>query len=303
MDRRQFLALAAAAPFTWRAALARPLHALVTCDAEARLAVVDLGSFRLVGSIETQPDPRAVELVGGRAVVCHTAVGAVSIVVGGRVRHVLRGFVEPRYVAAHPDGRHAFVTDSGRSGVVAVDVVRGIVLGRVALPGWPRHITIDRAGRRLWVALGSASEHVAIVETARLRRVGMLTPGFAAHDVGHAPDGRLWVTAGEARELAVAGVRRAADSAPQHVTFGTGRVYVTSGAAGTFRVLSSGGRVLRTTAIPVGSYNVQRGPGRVITPSLDHGTLTVLDPHGVVLARIPVAGSCHDACFYGSLTA
>jgi DNA-binding beta-propeller fold protein YncE len=303
VDRRHFLALAAAAPFTWRAALARPVHALVTCDAEARLAVIDLGTFRVVGSIETQPDPRAVELVGGRAVVCHTAVGAVSIVVGRRVRHVLRGFVEPRYVAAHPDGRHAFVTDSGRSGVVAVDVVRGIALGRVALPGWARHITIDRVGRRLWVALGSASEHVAVVETARLRRVTMLTPGFAAHDVGHAPDGRLWVTSGEARELAVAGVRQAADSAPQHVTFGTDRAYVTSGAAGILRVLSSGGRVLRTTAIPVGSYNVQHGPGRVITPSLDRGTLTVLDPHGVVLARIPVAGSCHDACFYGSLTA
>jgi DNA-binding beta-propeller fold protein YncE len=303
VDRRHFLALAAAAPFTWRAALARPLHALVTCDAEARLALVDLDTFRVTGSIETQPDPRAVELVGGRAVVCHTAVGAVSVVVGGRVRHVLRGFVEPRYVAAHPDGRHAFVTDSGRSGVVAVDVLRGIALGRVALPGWARHITIDPAGRRLWVALGSASEHVAVVETARLRRVAMLTPGFAAHDVGHAPDGRLWVTAGEGRELAVAGVHQAADSAPQHVTFGSDRAYVTSGAAGTLRVLSAGGRVLRTTAIPVGSYNVQHGPGRVITPSLDRGTLTVLDPHGVVLARIPVAGSCHDACFYGSLTA
>jgi hypothetical protein len=302
VDRRRFLAIAAATPFTWRAALAPPLHALVTCDAEARLAVVDLHTFRVVRSIETLPDPRAVELVGDRAVVCHTAVGAVSIVAGGRVRHVLRGFVEPRYVAAHRDGRHAFVTDSGRSGVVALDVVRGIALGRASLPGWPRHITIDGTGQRLWVALGSASEHVAVVETARLRRVATLTPGFAAHDVGHAPDGRLWVTAGEARELAVAGVRQAADSAPQHVTFGTGRVYATSGAAGTLRVLSPGGRALRATAIPVGSYNVQHGPGRVITPSLAHGTLTVLDTNGVVLARVPVAGSCHDACFYGSLT-
>jgi hypothetical protein len=302
VDRRRFLALAAATPFTWRAALAQPLHALVTCDAEARLAVVDLHTFRVVRSIETQPDPRAVELVGGRAVVCHTAVGAVSIVAGGRVRHVLPGFVEPRYAAAHPDGRHAFVTDSGRSGVVVLDVVRGVALGRVALPGWARHLTIDGAGRRLWVALGSASKHVAVVETARLRHVAMLTPGFAAHDVGHAPDGRLWVTAGEARELAVAGVRQAADSAPQHVTFGTRRAYLTSGAAGRLRVLTLGGAMLRTTAIPVGSYNVQHGPGRVITPSLDHGTLTVLDTHGVVLARVAVAGSCHDACFYGSLT-
>jgi len=245
VDRRHFLALAAAAPFTWRAALARPVHALVTCDAEARLAVVDVGTLRVVGSIETRPDPRAVELVGGRAVVCHTAVGAVSILEGRRVRHILHGLAEPRYVAAHPDGRHAFVTDSGRSGVVAIDVVRGLALGRVALPGWPRHITIDGAGRWLWVALGSASEHVAVVDTAHLRHVATLTPGFAAHDVGHAPDRRLWVSGGEARELAIANVRRRADSAPQHVTFGAGRAYVTSGKAGTLRVLSASGRLLR----------------------------------------------------------
>jgi DNA-binding beta-propeller fold protein YncE len=300
VDRREFLALAAVAPLTWRAVVAR--KALVTCDAEARLALVDLDRFHVVDSIETQPDPRAVELVGGRAVVCHTAVGAVSIVEGRRVRHVLSGFREPRYVAAHPDGRHAFVTDSGRSGVVAVDVLRGVVLDRLALPGWPRHITIDHAGARLWVALGSASEHVAVVDTARLRRAATVTPGFAAHDVGFAPNGRLWVTAGEARELAIAGRRQVADRAPQHVTFGTRQVYVTSGAAGTLRVLTPDGRLLRSVAIPVGSYNVQHGAGRVITPSLDRGTLTVLDERGVLLANVPVAGSCHDACFYGVLT-
>jgi DNA-binding beta-propeller fold protein YncE len=300
VDRREFLALAAVAPLTWRAALGR--KALVTCDAEACLAVVDLDRFRVLDSIETQPDPRAVELVGGRAVVCHTAVGAVSIIEGARVRHVLSGFKEPRYVAAHPDGRHAFVTDSGRSGVVAVDVLRGIALDRLALPGWARHITIDRAGARLWVALGSASEHVAVVDTARLRHVGTVIPGFAAHDVGFAPNGRLWITAGLARELAVAGRRHVADRAPQHVTFGTRRVYVTSGAAGTLRVLTPDGRLLRSTAIPVGSYNVQHGAGRVITPSLDRGTLAVLDERGLLLANVPVAGSCHDACFYGVLT-
>jgi DNA-binding beta-propeller fold protein YncE len=301
VDRREFLALAAAAPLTWRAALAP--KALVTCDAEARLAVVDLNAFRVVDSIGTQPDPRAVELVGGRAVVCHTAVGAVSIVEGRRVRHLLGGFREPRYVAAHPDGRHAFVTDSGRSGVVAVDVLRGVALGRLPLPGWARHIAIDHRGARLWVSLGSASEHVAVVDTRRLRHIATVTPGFAAHDVGYAPDGKLWITAGEARELAIAGRRQVADDAPQHVTFGARLVYVTSGAAGTLRVLTPDGRLLRTASVPVGSYNVQHGAGRVITPSLSHGTLGVLDEGGRLLAAVPVAGSCHDACFYGVLTA
>src|SRR6185295_11272435 len=147
VNRSEFLALAAAAPLGLRAALtAAAPSALVTCDAESRLAVVDLGSFRVVRSIRTLADPRAIELVAGRAVVCHTAVGAVSIVDGTGVRHVVRGLVEPRYAAAHPDGRHAFVTDSGRSGVVALDVVTGAVLGRVKLPGWARHLTIDRTG-------------------------------------------------------------------------------------------------------------------------------------------------------------
>jgi DNA-binding beta-propeller fold protein YncE len=299
VNRREFVALAAGAPLTLRGALTAPMpKALVTCDSEARLAIVDLGSFSVVGHITTLPDPRAIELVGRRAVVCHTAVGAVSIVDGSRVRHVLRGFQEPRYTAAHPDGRHAFVTDSGRSGVVAIDVDHGIVLGRVGLPGWARHITIDARGSRLWVGLGSAAPHVAVVDTRPLRHASTLAPGFGAHDVGLAPDGRLWVTAGASRELAVAGTVHAADPGPQHVTFGRDRAYVTSGDAGVLRVQTLGGRILRSTPIPIGSYNVQHGLGRVITPSLDRGTLTVLDTRGALLTRVEVADSCHDACFW-----
>jgi len=136
VNRREFVVLAAGAPMTLRRAITAPMPAaLVTCDAEARLAVVDLGSFRVLRHLPTLPDPRAIELVGRRAVVCHTAVGAVSIIEGDRVRHVLRGFEEPRYTAAHPDGRHAFVTDSGRSGVVAIDVVRGTVADPGVHPG------------------------------------------------------------------------------------------------------------------------------------------------------------------------
>jgi hypothetical protein len=48
--------------------------------------------------------------------------------------------------------------------------------------------------------------------------------------------------------------------------------------------------------VPVGSYNVQFAAGRVITPSLLHGTLTVLDALGRPLRTLQIAGSCHDAC-------
>jgi hypothetical protein len=72
---------------------------------------------------------------------------------------------------------------------------------------------------------------------------------------------------------------------------------VTSGDDGTLRVHALSGRLLRVTPIPVGSYNVQRGPGRVLTPSLAHGTLCVLDDAGNVSRRVHVASSSHDACF------
>jgi len=297
VNRREFALLAAAAPFGLRTALTAAPSALVTCDAEERLAVVDLGSYRVVHSIPTLPDPRSIELVGDRAVVCHTAMGAVSIVDRRSVLHVLRDFVEPRYTAAHPDGRHAFVTDSGRSGLVAIDVQRGVALGRVPLPGWARHLTIDPRGERLWVGLGTAAEHVAVVEAKPLRHTSTLTPGFLAHDVGHAPDGRLWITSGASRELAVGGTVQQADLAPQHVTFASGAAYVTSGDSGTLHVQSLDGRVLRRTPVPTGSYNVQYGSGRVLTASLLQGTLAVLDRHGALLHVVRVAGSCHDACF------
>lgn len=296
MNRREFLAAATAAPFALRAGTRPGPVALVTCDAESRLAVVDLRTLRIVGSIATLGDPRSVERVGRVALVCHTAEGALSIVDRTHVRHVVRGFVEPRYTAAHPDGVHAFVTDSGRSSVAVVDTRRGTVVDRVRLPGWARHLTIAHDGSRVWAGLGSASEHVAVVSTAPLRHVGNLTPGFLAHDVGLAPDGRLWVTSGSAGVLAVSGRRHTADRAPQHVTFGNGRVFVTSGDSGTLHVQAHDGRVLSHAPVPAGSYNVQFAAGRVITPSLLHGTLAVLDALGRPLRTLQIAGSCHDAC-------
>lgn len=296
MDRRQFLLTAAAAPHALRAQLLREPVALVTCDEEARLALVDLRTHRVTGHIATPPDPRSIETVGDVAVVCHTAVGAVTVVDRDRIRHVLRGFVEPRYTAAHPDGVHAFVTDSGRSGVALVDTRRGAVVGRVRLSGWARHLTISTRGDRLWIGLGSAAPHVSVVGTRPFRHLHDLTPGFLAHDVGHAPDGRLWITSGATRVLSVDGADHPADLAPQHVTFGNGRAFVTSGHSGTLHVQAHDGTVLSRTSIPVGSYNVQFAHGRVLTPSLSRGTLTVLDANGRVLDVVQVSSSCHDAC-------
>jgi hypothetical protein len=137
------------------------------------------------------------------------------------------------------------------------------------------------------------------------RVVRRVRPPFLAHDVGFSPSGRrVWVTAGRERRLAVYAAGGSSpirvlggDEAPQHVTFGPGVAYVASGEGPSVRVHAlRDGRLLRTTKVPYGSYNVQRGGGRVLTPSLVRGTLSVLSPSGAVLHETRVASAAHDAC-------
>src|SRR5258708_4645063 len=297
MDRRSFLVAAAAVPFALRAP--HPL-AYATADTEAQVVVVDLSTGTVRDRIPTRPDPRSVERVGNVAVVAHTAVGAVSVLHGLTVRHELDSSEEPRYTAASLDGRHAFVTDSGRAELVSVDVVRGEVVGRVKLKLWPRHLSLSRDGRTLWIGLGTASPELAVVDVSDPRRprlTGRVKPPFAAHDVGFAPSGRVWVTAGEEHRISAHGRLLEAGAAPQHVTFLRGRAFVTSGHDGTLQVYDeASARLLHTTRVPVGSYNVQFAAGLVLTPSLNVGTLCVLDANGSLRERVRVASSSHDAC-------
>ena len=50
-------------------------------------------------------------------------------------------------------------------------------------------------------------------------------------------------------------------------------------------------------AVPVGSFNVTTGGGRVATPSLERGSIVILDRAGRVLHERHVAASSHDACW------
>jgi DNA-binding beta-propeller fold protein YncE len=312
MDRRAFVAGAvglALAPRALAGAGASAAVALVTADLESRLIAVDLESGRVRGHVRTLASPRSIETVGNTAVVAHSELGVLSLVRGRTlaVAHVLRGFGEPRYTAAHPDGRHAYVTDAARGELIALDVPEARVLARIRVGARARHVGIDPSGHRLWVALGSKAKELALVDVTRRaapRLVGRLRPPFLAHDVGWAPGGaRVWVSSGDRNELAVYDATRArlltriaGDAPPQHVTFNGDRVYVTSGESGTLRVHRVDGRALRTTRVPTGSYNVQQARGWVVTPGLDRGSLCVLDRSGRLVRRLQVAKSSHDVC-------
>jgi DNA-binding beta-propeller fold protein YncE len=292
VNRRDFLLAVAASPVVF----AREPLAYVTADTESHVAVVGMTSGAIHRRIETLPSPFSIERVGRTAVVAHTVSGRVTVI----GRHVVEGFAEPRYTAAAPDGRHAFVSDSGDARLVTIDVLRGEAVGHVRLSQWPRHLSLRPDGRTLWVSLGTAASSIAIVDVADPRRprlVGHVRPPFPAHDVGFAPSGRAWITSGDRRAISAHGRLLPAGRAPQHITFLGDRAYVTSGADGTLRVYHEpSARLLAATRIPIGSYNVQYAAGRVLTASLDRGTLCVIEAGGRVRETVRVAPSSHDAC-------
>jgi DNA-binding beta-propeller fold protein YncE len=307
------LLLAAARPVLALAGAAGPL-ALVTADSRSHVVAVDILTGRVRGRVQTPAGPRSIERAGaGIAVVAHTEDGAVSIVDGRRLRvlRVLRGMAEPRYTAARPRDRLAYVTDSGRGELVALDLARGRIVGRLDLGGPARHVGISPDGRRLWTSLGSRAAEIALVdldEPTRPRLVRRIRPPFRAHDVAVAPDGRrVWVTSGDRGRIAVydaADVEPVlaldADAPPQHVAFGPGVVYVTSGDDGRLRVHDQrDGRLLRTASVPTGSYNIAAGWGWAVTPSLSVGTLCIMDRAGRPVERLAVAPAAHDACLLG----
>jgi DNA-binding beta-propeller fold protein YncE len=311
MDRRDFLAGAAAlalAPRELLAAAPPRRIALATADLEAHVVAVDLATGAVVERIHTHAYPRSIETVGACAVVCHSELGIVSVLDARslHVVHVLRGFDEPRYTAAHPDGRHAYVTDAERGEVVLLDVLAGRVLARERVGHLARHIAIDRAARHLWIALGSKAREITLValDGTRPHAKHTFSPPSRGHDVGFAPDGRhAWISSGEGRELAVYDLptrrvvaRPPAGLPPQHVTFSNDRAFVTSGWSGSLQVHTLGGRALASVPVPVGSYNVQHADGIVVTPALGHGQLTTLTLGGHVIRSEKVARSSHDAC-------
>ena len=81
------------------------------------------------------------------------------------------------------------------------------------------------------------------------------------------------------------------------MTFGPHAAYVASGEGRSLTVHALGdGRPRGRAIIPLGSYNVARGAGRVLTPSLHSGELTVLDAAGRVRWSVTIGAAAHDVC-------
>jgi DNA-binding beta-propeller fold protein YncE len=319
MNRRELLIAAAAAPFAlgWptaaRASARRGIPlALVTADSENRILAVRLTDMRVVRSLAVPREPHGIEAVDQLrgALVMSNASGTVTVLDATipKVRRVLEGFSGPRYAAGDPRGRFAYVSDDLAGQVIAIDLPAARVIGRVEVGEGARHMSISPDGTHVITSLGSKAPRLALVDVSRPQRPRLVRTFPAddlAHDVGFTPDGEhVWISSGVDRRLAVHDARTLrplhavpGDAPPQHVTFDllAKRIYVTSGDSGTLRTYRlADAKLLRTSSVTAGSYNVCALDGRVITPSLDDGRLTLLDSRGLRSAH--VAPHAHDAC-------
>jgi hypothetical protein len=259
------------------------------------------------------PDqPHGIEAadLGMAAVVLSSASGTVTIIDARalRVRAVLEGFASPRYAAADRVGTYAYVSDDAAGQVIAIDVPRGKVIGRVEVGEGARHLSLSHDGSRIVTSLGAEATRLALVDVSRPQRPRLLQTFPAddlAHDVAFAPDGKhVWISSGVERRLALHDARTmrslaaiAGDAAPQHVAFDEAakRVHIASGESGTLRSYRLGdAKLVRTRRVPTGSYNVCAVAGLLVTPSLERGTLTIVDSDG--LRSVRVAANAHDAC-------
>lgn len=290
---------------------------LATADDEASVVVLDLATGAVRQHIGTFAGPSSIETVGRGtiALVGHADAGMISLIDMAtlRVTQELKGFGEPRYAAAGPGGRYAYVTDAQRGELVVLDLPRARVVDRVHAGELARHLTISPDGRTLFAALGPKASAVAVLDATDPRHprlVQTFAPVDRAHDVVVSADGaRLWVTSGTTHRIAIHDVRTlrpittlAAGAPPQHVAMEGDRVFVTSGADGRMRMHRTDGHLLRTTRIPLDSYNVTCAFGRVVTPSLILGTVTTLDSTGAFIRRERVTRASHDACIARSST-
>jgi DNA-binding beta-propeller fold protein YncE len=289
----------------------RPV-ALVTAERQNQLLAVTLPQGKVVGRVALPADPQNVIAGPGLPAVVVSAAGrAVTLLDPHRLRivRVFRGFRSPHLAAFAPDGEYVYVTDDGSGDLVVIRLARPRIVARVFVGIGAHHLSVDPAGRRLWIALGERARTVAIVDTARRehpRLAGRLHPPFSVHDLAFGPDGRrVWLTSDDRSSVHVVDARThrllfavPAGPPPQHVAFDAsrrGRAWVTSGYGRRIELVDARtGRVLRTARAPYGSFNLATGGGLVVTSSLLNGTLGEFDQRLRPLRAVRVGDSTRD---------
>jgi YVTN family beta-propeller protein len=175
------------------------------------IGVIDIATGRLVGTLESGPDPETFALSpdGKTLYVSNEDTGRLSAVdtVSGRIRGSAAVGIEPEGVAVRPDGKVVYVTCEGDSTVHALDATTLVTLATIPTKPRPRAIAFSRDGRR-----GMSTDEIGVALTvfdttthAVLDTVSLASPGnnlIRPMGIATAPDGRaVYVTTGRGGSL------------------------------------------------------------------------------------------------------
>lgn len=123
-----------------------------------------------------------------------------------RVREVALGRV-PRGIALTPDGGSAWVALNGEDAVVRVDLVRGVVTGRIATGPQPDRVAVSPGGRHLLVSHGGARAHAITQIDTKLGSAREIEVGPRPTAVAWSASGKRLVALGGSDRVVVLGKR------------------------------------------------------------------------------------------------
>ena len=270
----------------------RPV-AIVTVEGEDGVLAVSLPGGGILRRAAVAPHPTTVAAGRtGPVVAVSPQSGTVTLLEPRTLRRmqIVTAFRSPQIAAIVPGGSWALVSDAATGTLSALDLRTGNVADRVRVGRGAHHIGISPDGRRAWVALGETAGTIVIVDCAdvhRLRVTGRIHPPVAAHDIAFAPGGEtVWVTSAARPVVSVLSAtsghvlaRIPAGRAPQHVVFDGSDAYVTSGYGSSIEMVDvAERRVVRTAAVPYGSFNLAVAGQVLVVTSLLDGRVTELDP-------------------------
>ncbi len=94
----------------------------------------------------------------------------------------------PAHVIADPQGKYAFVTDSGADGVLVIDLEKGATVATIPTGNYPHDLRMSPD--RKWIYVANVNEGtVSVLDAVQLHETARIKVGAAPVQVGFVPDG------------------------------------------------------------------------------------------------------------------
>lgn len=178
-------------------------RAFVTQSGENSVAVVDLASKKVVGTVATGRYPHGLRIGpdGKEIYVADVEEGSVSVIGIAEMKEIARIPVgaAPVQVGFTPDGAKVFVSLRDENKVAVIDTKTRQVLAKIEVGRKPIQVFVTPDGSRVYAANqgddADPDDTVSVIDVSSLQVIKTIQTGKGAHGVSISPDGsRVFVT-------------------------------------------------------------------------------------------------------------